>query len=199
MLLIGLTGGIGSGKSRVCELFSELGVPIIDSDLIAHQLVEPHSKALTQIAALFGSHIIQSDGSLDRAQLREDIFNDKNKRQQLEEVLHPLIRKEMLRQVATVDSPYVILAIPLLLEKNWQNQLDRVLVVDCSETQQLERASKRDNTAIEAIEKIIASQINRNVRINAADDIIDNRGSLDSLRKQVESLHHRYLRMAANY
>ncbi len=198
MLLIGLTGGIGSGKSSVCKIFRELGVPIIDSDIIARELVEPGSKVLLKVASLFGDQVIQQDGSLDRAQVRDLIFHDEVKRSQLEALLHPLIREAMQRQIDALDSAYVILAIPLLLEKGWQQQLDRVLVVDCSEAQQLRRASSRDGSATETIERIIASQIQRNARLAAADDIIDNSGSLDSLHRQVKALHQRYLQIAAN-
>ena len=196
MLRIGLTGGIGRGKSSVCTIFHELGVPIIDSDEIARDLVKPGSEALQQIAALFGDQVIQQDGSLDRPRMREIVFNDKGKREQLETLLHPLIRQEMQQQINLLDSVYVILAIPLLVEKGWQHQLDRVLVVDCSETLQKERAGKRDGSSIQTIERIIASQIQRDARIVAADDIIDNSGSLKSLRNQVEVLHHRYLALA---
>ena len=198
MLRIGLTGGIGSGKSTVCDIFRELEVPIIDSDEIARDLVEPGSHALQQIIHLFGAQVLLEDGRLDRAQMRELVFGSECKRKQLESLLHPLIRQEMQRQISTLNAPYVILAIPLLLEKQWQQQLDRVLVIDCSEAQQRERANKRDGSSRQTIERIIASQIQRKDRVSAADDIIDNSGALDSLRVQVERLHHRYLTLGAN-
>ncbi|MEN8169486.1 MAG: dephospho-CoA kinase [Pseudomonadota bacterium] len=198
MLRIGLTGGIGSGKSTVCEHFHELGVPIIDSDKIARDLVAPGTVALQQIAALFGAQVLQNNGSLNRAQMRKLIFDDEGKRQQLESLLHPLIRQEMQRQIDALNTPYVILAIPLLLEKQWQHQLDRVLVVDCSKEQQQERAGKRDGSSIQTIEQIILSQIDRDARISAADDLIDNSGSLESLHDQVTALHQRYLTLASN-
>ncbi len=198
MLRIGLTGGIGSGKSSVCAIFRQLGVPIIDSDEIARDLVQAGSEALQQIVTLFGSQVIQPDGTLDRPRMREIVFNDKHKREQLEALLHPLIRQEMQRQINLLNSTYVILAIPLLLEKGWQHQLDRVLVVDCSETLQKERAGKRDGSSNHTIDRIIASQIQRDGRIAAADDIIDNSGSLDSLRNQVVRLHQRYLALGTN-
>ena len=198
MLRIGLTGGIGSGKSTVCDIFRELGVPIIDSDEIARDLVEPGTPALQQITRLFGTQVLLEDGHLDRAQMRELVFGSECKREQLESLLHPLIRQEMQRQISTLNTPYVILAIPLLLEKQWQQQLDRVLVIDCSEAQQRERANKRDGSSLQTIERIIASQIQREDRVSAADDIIDNSGALDSLHAQVERLHHRYLTLGAN-
>ena len=198
MLLIGLTGGIGSGKSYVCEIFRALGVPVIDSDVIARELVEPESKVLKQIASLFGDQVIQQNGSLNRALMRELVFNDENKRKQLEALLHPLIREEMQRQIDTLRSAYVVLAIPLLLERGWQQLLDRVLVIDCAETQQLQRAVSRDGSSQETIKNIMDSQIRREERLATADDIIDNSGSIESLHSQVEALHHHYLKLASN-
>lgn len=198
MLRIGLTGGIGSGKSTVCDLFHKLGVPIIDSDKIARELVAPGTAALEQIAGLFGAKLLLEDGSLDRKQMRELVFANESKREQLEAILHPLIRQEMERQITLLTSPYVILAIPLLLEKGWQHQLDRVLVIDCSEELQRQRARERDGSSTKTIERIIVSQIPRERRIAAADDLIDNSGARDSLRKQIETLHRRYLTLSTN-
>lgn len=198
MLRIGLTGGIGSGKSTVCGLFQKLGVPVIDTDLIARELVEPGSAALQKIVALFGQQLLHADGSLDRARLRQRVFSDKEQLMQLEQLLHPLIREEMEQRIRTLRSPYVLLAIPLLLEKEWQHSLDRVLVVDCSESLQRERVAKRDGSSAETIEHIIARQIPRSQRLAAADDIINNNGTIASLQQQVESLHQRYLSLAGN-
>jgi dephospho-CoA kinase len=198
MLRIGLTGGIGCGKSTVCEIFHELEVPIIDTDSIARELVAPGTAALQKIAQLFGTQVLLEDGSLDRQQMRELVFANANKREQLEDILHPLIRQEMARQITLLNSPYVILAIPLLLEKGWQQQLDRVLVVDCSEVQQRQRAGERDGSAAQTIERIIASQIPRAARVAAADDLIDNSGSRESLQEQIEKLHRHYLALSAN-
>lgn len=196
MLRIGLTGGIGCGKSSVSAIFRELGAAIVDSDVIARQIVHPGSEALTEITRRFGSEVLNRDGSLDRARMRKLVFHDANKRQELEALLHPLIRQEMLRQIAALDCTYVIVAIPLLLEKGWQELLDRILVVDCSEEQQLERSGSRDGSTADTIRRIINSQIGRRERLAAADDIIDNSGSIDSLRPQIEALHKRYLEMA---
>lgn len=198
MLRIGLTGGIGCGKSTVCEVFREYGIPVIDSDIIARELVEPETPALQQIVNLFGEQVLQQDGSLNRAKMRELVFNNRQQREQLESLLHPLIHQEMLRQLAAIKTPYVIIAIPLLLEKGWQRQLDRVVVVDCSEEQQRDRAAQRDGSSMQTINQIIASQISRDNRLRAADDIIDNSRSLESLRSQIQRLHHHYLTLAAN-
>ena len=198
MLRIGLTGGIGCGKSTVCEFFAKRGIPVIDTDQIAHTLVKPGTKALQQITQQFGREVLQADGSLDRAKMRELIFEDEEKRHQLEALLHPLIRQEMQRQLDALDTPYAILAIPLLLEKGWQNELDRVLVVDCSEAQQLQRAQQRDGSSSDTIRRIIDSQIDRTRRLEAADDIIDNSGKSEAVAPQVEALHQRYLQLASN-
>lgn len=198
MLRVGLTGGIGSGKSRVCELFLELGAPIIDTDEIAHTLVSPGSPTLPLIAQLFGKGVLNEDGTLNRPLMRELVFNDENRRQQLESLLHPLIREEMQRQLLLLDASYVILAIPLLVEKGWQAYLDRVLVVDCTLEQQRQRAAQRDGSSPSLIEHIINSQVSREERLAAAEDIIDNSGSLNALRPQVERLHHYYQSLAAN-
>lgn len=198
MLRIGLTGGIGSGKSTVCNIFRELGAPIIDSDVIARELVAPGAEALKQIAVLFGQQVLQEDGQLDRKQMRELVFSNQASREQMESILHPLIRQEMERQINLLNTPYVILAIPLLLEKGWQQQLDRVLVVDCSVELQRQRALKRDGSSEQTIDQIIASQIQRDARIAAADDLINNSGSHHALREQVETLHHRYLSLSIN-
>ncbi len=197
MLLIGLTGGIGSGKSTACDCFRQLGVPVIDTDEIAHQLVRPGSPVLQQLVQLFGEQVLMADGSLNRTLLRERVFRDGQERARLEALLHPLIRQEMQRQIAQLSAPYVILAIPLLLEKRWQDQIDRVLVIDCSETLQKTRAGLRDGSSPQTIERIIASQVDRETRVNAADDLIDNAGSIDSLRQQVDTLHRRYLAISA--
>lgn len=198
MLRIGLTGGIGCGKSSASQIFRKLGVPIIDSDIIARDLVEPGSATLQDIVSYFGAQAIQPDGNLDRAYMRDLVFRDEGKRAQLEALLHPLIRQEIQRQVDALDTPYVVIAIPLLLEKGWQKELDRVLVIDCSEAQQVERAGRRDGSSTETIERIIASQIGREARLTAADDVLDNSGSLESLTSQVEALHQHYLQLAAN-
>ena len=196
MLRVGLTGGIGSGKSTVCQLFTELGVPVIDADTIAHQLTAPGQAALSQLVTAYGSDILDQRGHLDRAVLREHIFHDDRMRKQLEAILHPLIRKRMREQLAAIEAPYVIVAIPLLLEKGWQGEIDRILVVDTDEALQLERAARRDGVSLQAVKNIMHSQVTRQIRRAAADDIIQNDGGYSKLSGQVEELHKRYLRLA---
>lgn len=198
MLRIGLTGGIGSGKSTVCRLFADLGVPIIDTDNIAHSLVEPGKPALAYMVEAFGQEILDQQGALNRALLRERVFSDEKQRQRLELILHPLIRSEMHRQLERLKGSYVIIAIPLLLEKGWQGEVDRILVVDTDETRQLERTVRRDGLSEAAVKRIIKSQVSRQQRLATADDTIHNDGALDKLRGQVIELHQLYLQLAAD-
>ncbi len=191
-LVIGLTGGIGSGKSSVAAYFSELGVPVIDTDIIARQLVEPGQPGLRQIITCFGKQILNPDGTLDRAQLRSKIFSAPAERLKLEQILHPLIRAEMQRQIQQADTHYCIVEIPLLLESGWRDEVDRVLVVDAPPTLQIERATQRSSIDREEVERIIATQTERSKRIAAADDVILNEGSLADLKQQVARLHQLY-------
>ena len=197
MLIIGLTGGIGSGKTTVCNYFSALDVPIIDADIAAREVVQPGQAALTQITALFGQSILASDGSLDRSKLRDQIFSDEVSRKKLEAILHPLIRQQMDKKLATLSAPYAILAIPLLLESGRREGINRVLVIDADESQQLTRASQRDHKNESQIRAIIAAQCNRKDRLNAADDVIYNSGNLEQLNNQVTEMHNLYLKLAA--
>lgn len=197
MLTIGLTGGIGSGKSAAAKLFAELGVPIIDTDLIARQVVEPGQPALTEIAQTFGPEILTRDGQLNRPALRQIIFADAAKRQQLEAILHPRIQTEMLRQAAALTAPYCIFVIPLLLEAGQQHLVKRILVIDCDDNLRRQRLKNRDQMSDAEIDRAFAAQASREQRLAAADDIISNDGSLDQLRAQVQQLHSRYTRSAA--
>lgn len=197
MLTIGLTGGIGSGKSAAAHCFAELGVPIIDTDLIARQVVEPGQPALTEIAQTFGAEIVTDAGQLDRAALRQLIFADSAKRQQLEAILHPRIRAEMLRQAALLTSPYAIFVIPLLLEAGQQNLVDRILVIDCDDTIRRQRLKQRDQMNDSEIDHAFAAQTSREQRLAAADEIISNNGERNQLRLQIEQLHCRYSQLAA--
>jgi dephospho-CoA kinase len=197
MLRIGLTGGIGSGKSTVCRLFAALGIPIIDSDRIAHDLVAPGEEALEQLAAAFGPDILDGEGALDRAVLRERVFRDEAMRKRLEEILHPLIRIQLHNRLETLDAPYVIIAIPLLLEKGWQAEVDRILVIDTDESTQIERTIRRDGVSREIVQRIMQAQVSRTERVEAAGDIIYNIGRKDALKARVDELHQQYLRMAA--
>ncbi len=192
MLVIGLTGGIGSGKSAAADIFAQHNVPIIDADIIARDLVQPGQTALQEITTLFGEHLLQADGQLDRARLRQEIFSDKLKKAQLEGILHPLIRQTMLASLAALDSHYAILVIPLLVENGQWDIIDRVLVVDVDEATQLQRVVARDQVTLAQAEAIIHSQVPRNERIAAADDIIDNSRDIAHLTAQVEKLHAKY-------
>ena len=197
MLIIALTGGIGSGKTTVCHYFSALGVPIIDADIAARDVVQPGQPGLTQITALFGQDMLASDGSLIRGKLREQVFSNKSSRKKLEAILHPLIRQQMDKQLASLKSPYAILAIPLLLESGRREGIDRVLVIDTEESQQVARACQRDHQDESQIRAIIATQCSRKDRLRAADDVIYNTGDLEQLNNQVTAMHNLYLRLAA--
>jgi dephospho-CoA kinase len=191
-LKIGLTGAIASGKTTVSQLFAKLGVPIIDADVIAHQLVEPGQQALNEIRKVFGPEMIDHDNKLNRAKLRQQIFADTKKRQQLEAILHPRIKKIMQTKAAQTEGPYCILSIPLLVETQQIDLVDRILVVDCSPELQRQRLLKRDKLSSEEIERIINAQASREARLAIADDVIYNNSNLENLQKQVLSLHKIY-------
>ncbi|MEY4211184.1 MAG: dephospho-CoA kinase [Pseudomonadota bacterium] len=192
MLKIGLTGGIGSGKSTVCRLFGELGVPIIDADIIARQLVESDSPVLKKLVAQFGKQILNPDRSLNRAYLRDLVFSDKIKKAQLDQLMHPLIYDEIEKQLKGLNSPYCIIAIPLLLETQQMQRVDRIVVVDCNADTQLLRVVSRDQVKPEQVLSIIASQMSRQQRLSFADDVIDNTCSPAHLAEQVKRLHNSY-------
>lgn len=196
MLIIGLTGGIGSGKSAVANMFSELGVPIIDMDHIARQVVEPGQPALQQIIQTFGSEVVDPEGKLKRQQLSRVIFGSTAKRRQLEAILHPVIREETERQLAELDALYCIVVIPLLLESDQRSLVNRILVVDAPEEIQISRTMQRDGISEKQAESILASQVDRQSRLNAADDIINNSGDLEALRLQVNKLDQTYRALA---
>ena len=198
MLSIGLTGGVASGKSTVANLFAELGVEIVDTDLIARELVRPGRPALAEIVSRFGAGIQTIDGTLDRRRLRTLVFADPRRRQELEAILHPKIREEALARAAASPGPYVILAVPLLFETGFDRLVDRSLVVDCPESLQLERLTQRDALGADEAGAMLAAQIGRAERLTAADDVIDNSGPLESTRTQVRALHERYLQLGQN-
>jgi len=197
MYKVALTGGIGSGKSSASALFAALGVPVIDADVISHALTAPGGEALPAIAEAFGADLITADGALDRAALRRIVFADPASRRRLEAILHPRIRANMLADAEAADGPYVILAIPLLLETGQTNLADRVLVIDLPRPQQIERVIARSGLEAAEVERIMASQVSRSERLAAADDIIDNSGPEEALRPQVEALHRHYLTLAS--
>lgn len=195
-LVIGLTGGIGSGKSTIADFFTNLGITVIDADAIARALVEPGQAALQELAASFGEQCINADGRLDRAWLRDRVFADETRRHRLEAILHPRIRMEISRLIMAADTPYCVVVIPLLLETQQGDLVDRVLVVDCTEDRQLARASARDGSRREQVQAIMAAQASRAQRLAIADDVITNDGTLDELREQVRLLHEKYLALA---
>jgi len=194
---IGLTGGIASGKTMVADFFSELGVPIIDTDVIARQVVEPGAAALDEIRDNFGDEVMQEDGSLKRKALRKIVFAHTAKREQLEAILHPRIRAETMRQVAAVTQPYMIIVVPLLVESPMSALMDRVLVVDCSEETQLKRLLMRDGENVATAQRMIAAQASRADRLAIADDVIENNGDPGEARAQALVLHESYLALAA--
>lgn len=195
-LIIGLTGGIGSGKTAVSDYFSDqLGIVIVDADQASRACVEPGSPALERIAEHFGQPVIQPDMRLNRAALRQIIFNDPKAKHWLEQLLHPQIGEYLQDRLKKAQSPYAIMVSPLLLETQQKQWVDRILVVDASEQLQLERAALRDHNNQGQIEKIMAAQMPRTERLKQADDKLINEGSLDSLYQQIEALHQKYLKL----
>ncbi|MDH3977044.1 MAG: dephospho-CoA kinase [Gammaproteobacteria bacterium] len=195
-LRIGLTGGIASGKSTIANQFADLGVPVIDADQIARQVVEPGEPGLASIVDEFGPELLESDGRLNRQALRSLVFSDPNKRLILENILHPLIGDSMLVAAHQASGPYQIWEVPLLLETGFDQLVNRVLVADIPASMQRERLSARDLETSEQIERILEAQMNREDRLKAADDVIDNSGSEAKTRAQVEKLHAHYLKLS---
>ncbi len=196
MLVIGLTGGIGSGKTTVANGFAALGVPLIDADQIARDLVTPGGDTLKEIVACFGPGILDGHGGLDRARLRHRIFTDLGERRRLEAILHPRIRTGILARIHQLDAPYCIVSIPLLVETGQSDLVDRVLVVDCPPELQRERIARRDGWPAEEIEGALRAQASREQRLRAADDVVVNDGDLESLRRSIATLHRSYLDLA---
>lgn len=192
---VGLTGGVGSGKSTAARLFADLGAALVDTDAIAHALSAANGAAMPAIAAAFGDAVIAADGSLDRAAMRARVFSDGSARRHLEQILHPLIHSEARHQIAVARTPYVILIVPLLVENlaAYRQDMDRIVVVDCDEQQQIERSASRPGISLEQARAILAAQSSRAARLAIADDIIDNRGDLAELEAQVGHLHQGYL------
>jgi dephospho-CoA kinase len=195
-LLIALTGGIASGKSAVAEEFAKLGVPVLDTDQIARDVVAPGMPVLGQLVAEFGSEILDADGRLDRSHMRERVFSDPAQRRKLEAITHPAIREELARRSATASGSYQVHVIPLLVETGRAEAYDRVLVVDCPEEAQIERLLARDGTSREQAEEILAAQASREERLNAAHDVIENTGTLADLQRFVQTLHRNYALLA---
>jgi dephospho-CoA kinase len=196
-LRIGLTGGIASGKSTVAHRFEELGIPVIDADHAARAVVAPGTPGLEQVVAQFGPGVLAPGKELDRRALRNLIFSDPAARSALNAILHPLIRLHMQRELASAAGPYVVLAIPLLIEGGSQrDRVDRVLVVDVDEATQIERLTSRDGSTPEQARAILDAQASREARLSAADDILSNTGKVIDLRQEVDRLHGRYLEFA---
>ena len=194
MFTVGLTGGIGSGKSTVADCFAAHGVPVIDTDVIARDLTASGGAALDAIRAVFGETVMQANGTLDRAALRRRVFADSAARRQLEAILHPRIRQVVGQKLATLTAPYALIVIPLLVETGgYRDVLNRVLVVDCPEDVQIARVRARSGLALGEIKAILAAQAGRAERLAAADDVIVNAASPEALRTQVATLHRRYL------
>ncbi len=195
--IVALTGGIGSGKSTVANAFANLGVPLVDADIIARQVVEPGMPALMEIASRYGETILHTDGTLNRAALRKKIFSEPQEKAWLNSLLHPLIQQETQSQLANIDEPYVLWVVPLLVENGLHHRANRVLVVDVAPEIQLARTMARDGITRQQAEDILASQVSRQQRLACADDIIDNSGAPIVIAPQVTLLHQQYLKLAA--
>jgi dephospho-CoA kinase len=196
--IVGLTGGIGSGKTTVADLFARRGAALVDTDAIAHELTGPQGAAMAAIAAAFGAAVLRPDGGLDRAAMRAVVFSDRSAKARLEAILHPLIRQQSAaRCKAATNAPYVLLVVPLLVETgSYRQRADRVLVVDCDESVQISRVMARSGLAADAVKAIMATQASRAERRAVADDVVLNEGGLEALLPQVEGLHLRYLDLA---
>lgn len=196
MLKVGLTGGIGSGKTTVSDRFRDLGAPVIDTDVLAREVVAPGEPALEQLTDAFGSDILRDDGTLDRNRLRQKAFDDPEAKRRMESILHPAIRQRLggrLDALEKLDAPYCIIVVPLLVETNFQELVDRVLVVEAPRERRIQWVMKRSGISREEVEKIMASQASAAERRHVAHDIIDNNGGLEELLEHVDRLHAKYL------
>lgn len=197
-LVIGVTGGIGSGKSTVCTAFSRYGIPVFDTDQVAREVVVPGSPGLAAVVAAFGTEVLAEDGTLDRAALRKIVFADSARRADLEAILHPRIRSRVQELIAQTTTPYCLLGIPLLVEHGNHSQVDRILVVDCSEAAQIARVMARDKLTEQEVTAIMRTQATRQERLDKADDVVINASELSAIQAQVKALHARYLALAEN-
>ncbi len=196
-LVVGLTGGIGSGKSAAADAFKALGATVVDTDAIAHELTGASGAAIADVKRQFGDAFVDATGAMDRKKMRELVFSDPQQKGRLEALLHPMIRAESARRVAAAAGPYALLVVPLLIESaGYRERVGRVLVVDCPEELQITRVRQRSGLPEEQIRRIIASQVQREERLAAADDIIDNSGPISALQQQVQKLHENYLKLA---
>lgn len=194
---IGLTGGIGSGKTTVSDMFAKVGAHIIDTDLIAHQLTAPNGKAIEAIIAAFGEDIVDSSGAMDRQKMRRLVFKEPTAKRQLEAILHPMIRSECEQLAASGAGSYPIFVVPLLVESgNWHERVTRILVIDCDEQTQIKRVMMRNGFPREQVEDIMQVQASRDERLGVADDVINSDENLDQIWQQVNDLHQKYLKLA---
>ena len=197
-LVVGLTGGIGSGKSAAADEFARLGATVVDTDAIAHELTGPGGAAVTEVKRLFGSAFVDPAGAMNRKRMRDLVFSDPEEKQRLEGLLHPMIRTESTRRIAAATGPYVVHVVPLLVESpDYRERFGRVLVVDCPEALQIERVRQRSGLPEEEVRRILSTQAQRDKRLAAADDVIDNSGPVAALQHQVQKLHEKYLALAA--
>lgn len=195
-LRIGLTGGIASGKSTVADMFADLGITVVDTDVIAREIVEPGQPALDEIRQAFGDAVLNANGTLDRDAMRRLIFADDEARQRLESIVHPRIGQETLRQADAASGDYIIIVVPLLVNSALRHQVDRVLVVDCDEATQIERLLARDAESEEQAKRILAAQSSRAERLEIADDVIENNATLDEVAAAVSAFNDRYIALA---
>jgi dephospho-CoA kinase len=201
MLKVGLTGGIGSGKTSVSSMFEKLGIPVIDTDVIAHDLVNNNESILQQIADTFGPEVLKLNGELNRKKLAQLVFNDHENKQSLESILHPRIKSEVLHQIKRLNSgrnppAYLIIVVPLLIESNYHDIIDRILVVIADEAVRIARVQKRDSRTLGEIRAIINNQVDDSRRLSEADDIIENNSNINMIEKQVKNLHEKYLHLS---
>jgi len=197
-MIVGLTGGIGSGKSAAGKYFELNGITVIDADLLAKEALDTGSQGYDEAIEYFTSSILDEGGHIDRYILRKEIFNDTDKKLKLESIVHPIVRDLMFSKISASQSPYSIVMVPLIFESQSMSSYDRILVVDCDESFQLERSTVRDNSPSELIKKIIQSQCSREERLSIANDVLPNNDSLDSLQSKVDKLHNFYLGLCKN-
>lgn len=195
-MIVGLTGGIGSGKSTVGKLFARLGVPVISADEIAHELLKHNHAVYQAVKNRFGEELLDQDNQIDRRKLRNVIFSNPAEKLWLEDLMHPLIKEEIIKHAKNFVYPYCIVEVPLLIEVGWQEMVDRILTIDCAEELQMQRATSRDGNVDPNIAEIIANQITRKERRAASNDVIENSGDMNHLSKRVNDLHQHYIELA---
>ena len=192
-MIIGLTGGIGSGKSAAADFFQNEGISVIDTDQLSRKVIEKDTPGYSKVVDSFGTNILDNNDSIDRAKLREEVFHDDEKREILESITHPLVRELMVQKISSSTSPYTIIMVPLIFETNSAKNYDRVLVIDCDVEIQLKRAMARDENSADLIQKIIDSQCSRSERLSIANDVIPNNNSIEDLKKRSLAMHNFYL------